>query len=172
MTPPVDPALKLRPRDANPGPVPLTMVHARLWRHLEAMAPGRARARTRLEICASLTDVSTEVGREFAEMPERAFKRVTKQLLDAGYPALSSAKGYYAGQDAADLAAFEAYIDEKAKPTLHNKTLAKLALEAQRCREAGDPDAFQALMPTPEAPRRLAPVGPVAQPESGQQVLV
>jgi hypothetical protein len=148
--------------------------HRKLWRYLKVCARGRDGAVTRVEICANLSDPGTDVGRAFAEMPERAFKRLTKELLAAGFPCYSNEQGYYAAQDAGDRLDFNRYVRKLAMPILDLRRQARLALEAERCRAAGDPEAFQVVAePTPDRPRRrvLEPVGFVAQPVAGQMRL-
>lgn len=94
----------------------------------------------------NLGDPGTQVGTEFIEITDRAFKQLSKDLLEAGYPCFSCERGYYAGQDAADLLDFRRYVLKLARPTLNNGRLARWAMEAQARRMAGELIPVQRVM--------------------------
>jgi len=121
----------------------LSPAHRLLWEHLQVWARGRKYARTRKEICASLAGANSEGARAFVEIGERQFKQLTKDLLAAGFPAFSCEDGYYAGQDAADVADFRRYILKLARPTLRLGQLARWAMEDEAMRRRGLPVPVQ-----------------------------
>lgn len=121
----------------------LLPVHRLLWDHLQAWCRGRALARPRKEIIASLAGANSEAAREFVEISDRRFKQLTKDLLKAGYPAFSCERGYYAGQDQQDVSDFRRYVLKLAKPTLRLGTLARWAMEDEALRRLGRPIPVQ-----------------------------
>lgn len=113
---------------------------------MQAWARGRALARPRKEIIASLSGANSEAAREFVDMNDRRFKQTTKDLLKAGYPAFSCERGYYAGDDAADVSDFRRYVLKLAKPTLRLGTLARWAMEDEAMRRLGRPVPVQRVI--------------------------
>lgn len=160
---------------ATAGDVRLSPIHERLWRWLWGCARGRSGAVPRARIHATLEGPGSEAARTFADLSDRAFRKLTEELCAAGYPAWASEEGYYAGETRADLLAYQAYLRKKAMALLRRRRTARWALEAQMARVAGDRPAAQVVaLEIPSAPRRrvLVPIGPVRQPVAGQQVLV
>lgn len=92
---------------------------------------------------SSLAGANSNAAMAFVEISDRAFKKLTKELLAAGFPVFSCEHGYYVGVDAADVLDFRRYIMKLARPTLALGKQARFAMEDEACRRQGWPIAVQ-----------------------------